>query len=47
VFHVHFHIIPRPGPHEGLGLEWAPRSLDKSEAAELVKSITTALQKTP
>jgi histidine triad (HIT) family protein len=47
VFHVHFHIIPRPGPHEGLGLSWAPRSLDKSEAAELVKSITAALQKAP
>jgi histidine triad (HIT) family protein len=47
VFHVHFHIIPRPGPHEGLGLNWAARSLDKSEAAELVKLITTALQKAP
>src|ERR1700761_1804828 len=47
VFHVHFHIIPRPGAHEGLGINWAPRALDKGEAVELVKSITTALQKTP
>ena len=47
VFHVHFHIIPRPHPNEGLGLNWIPRSLDNSEARELVKLITTALQKGP
>jgi histidine triad (HIT) family protein len=47
VFHVHFHIIPRPNQTEGLGLTWAARSLDSKEAAELVKSITAALQKTP
>jgi histidine triad (HIT) family protein len=47
VFHVHFHIIPRPGPHEGLELQWSPRALEQSDAAELVKSISSALQKTP
>src|SRR6201992_2907480 len=47
VFHVHFHIIPKPNAQEGLGIGWAPRSLDKSEAAEWVNSITAALQKTP
>jgi histidine triad (HIT) family protein len=47
VFHVHFHIIPRPNQTEGLGLTWAARALDSKEAAELVKSITAALQKTP
>lgn len=47
VFHVHFHIIPRPDSHEGLGLSWAARSLAPQEGAELVKLITTALQKTP
>jgi histidine triad (HIT) family protein len=47
VFHVHFHIIPRPGANEGLGLRWSPQALDKSEAAELVKLITGALQKAP
>jgi histidine triad (HIT) family protein len=47
VFHVHFHIIPRPNSNEGLGMSWAARSLDSKEAAELVKSITTALQKAP
>ena len=44
VFHVHFHIIPRPNPTEGLGLGWAARSLDSNEAAELVESITAALK---
>lgn len=47
VFHVHFHIIPRPNSNEGLGLRWAAGSLDSKEAAELVKLITTALQKAP
>ena len=47
VFHVHFHIIPRPGSNEGLGLTWRARSLDAKEASELVKLITTALQKAP
>jgi histidine triad (HIT) family protein len=47
VFHVHFHIIPRPGSNEGLGLSWRARSLDAMEASELVKLITTALQKAP
>ena len=44
VFHVHFHIIPRPNQTEGLGLGWAARSLDTNEAAELVESITAALK---
>jgi histidine triad (HIT) family protein len=47
VFHVHFHIIPRPSGHEGLGLAWAARALDSQDAAELVKLITQALKKTP
>jgi histidine triad (HIT) family protein len=47
VFHVHFHIIPRPNSNEGLGLRWAAGSLDSKEAAELVKLITMALQKAP
>ena len=47
VFHVHFHIIPRPNPSEGLGLKWSPTSLENAAAAELVKLIKSALQKTP
>ena len=47
VFHVHFHIIPKPNAQDGLGLGWPAGSLDQKEAAELVKSITGALQKAP
>jgi histidine triad (HIT) family protein len=47
VFHVHFHIIPRPSSNEGLGLKWVPTSLEKNDAVELVKLISTALQSTP
>jgi len=45
VFHVHFHIIPRPHANEGLGLRWVQQSLAAGDAAELVKLITGALQK--
>jgi len=45
VFHVHFHIIPKPSPTEGLGVEWPARSLDSEAAQRLVKAITGALQK--
>jgi histidine triad (HIT) family protein len=47
VFHVHFHIIPKPNPTEGLGIVWPARSLDSKDAAELVRSISGALQKAP
>jgi len=47
VFHVHFHIIPKPSAAEGLGIGWPARSLDSNEAQLLVRSITEALQKTP
>lgn len=47
VFHVHFHIIPKPNAVEGLGVRWPARALDPQEAAELVKSITGELKKTP
>jgi histidine triad (HIT) family protein len=47
VRHVHFHIIPKPNPNEGLGIGWQALSLDPKDASILVKSITDALQKTP
>ncbi len=47
VFHVHFHIIPKPNPAEGLGLVWPARSLDANDAKGLVKAIGEALQKAP
>ena len=45
VFHVHFHIIPKPNSAEGLGVEWPARSLDSQDAQGLVKAMTAALQK--
>lgn len=36
VFHVHFHIIPRPSPDVGLGLEWRPGKLEKGEELALL-----------
>jgi histidine triad (HIT) family protein len=47
VFHVHFHIIPKPNPAEGLGISWPMRSLDPKDAAQLLQSMTQALQKSP
>lgn len=32
VFHVHFHIIPKPGPEAGLGVSWPAGKLDDAEA---------------
>jgi histidine triad (HIT) family protein len=43
VLHVHFHIIPKPNPREGLGIGWSARSLDPKEAAALVAKIRGAL----
>jgi histidine triad (HIT) family protein len=35
VFHVHFHIIPKPNPAEGLGIRWPAGTLDPEQGAEL------------
>jgi len=32
VFHVHFHIIPKPNEAEGLGVGWRPGKLSDGEA---------------
>jgi len=32
VFHVHFHIIPKPDEAQGLGISWPSGSLDDGEA---------------
>jgi histidine triad (HIT) family protein len=41
VFHVHFHIIPKPNETEGLGIGWRPGKLDDGEA--LARDIREAL----
>ncbi|HFE44546.1 MAG TPA: HIT family protein [Nannocystis exedens] len=44
VFHVHFHIIPKPSPERGLGIRWPDGSLDHTAAAKLATEIRQQLQ---
>ena len=44
VFHVHFHIIPKPNPTDGLGIEWKPGKLDNEEGKNLSAALRTELQ---
>ena len=39
VFHVHFHIIPRPSIDKGLGIEWRPGRLDPEEGGKLAAAL--------
>lgn len=39
VFHVHFHIIPKPSEDQGLGIRWPATPLDQSKAPELANAI--------
>jgi histidine triad (HIT) family protein len=39
VFHVHFHIIPKPNSDEGLGIRWNPNQLDGATGAALAKEL--------
>ncbi|HTW38444.1 MAG TPA: HIT domain-containing protein [Steroidobacteraceae bacterium] len=43
VQHVHFHIIPKPDAHEGLGIGWPAGHLG-DEAAELAARIRAAVR---
>lgn len=43
VFHVHFHIIPKPSHDEGLGVGWPTRRLDQATAPALAKAIRDAM----
>jgi histidine triad (HIT) family protein len=43
VFHVHFHVIPKPGPERGLGITWPAGTLDPGDAATLAKAIAEAV----
>ncbi|MEY4550108.1 MAG: hypothetical protein RL685_6303 [Pseudomonadota bacterium] len=42
IFHVHFHIIPKPDEIRGLGLRWSPGKLG-GDAAELARSLAEAV----
>lgn len=43
VFHVHFHIIPKPNATEGLGVNWPSRPLDQAGAKRLAASLAAAV----
>lgn len=43
VFHVHFHIIPKPDSSSGLGIVWHPRKLDSKMGTELSSKIREML----
>jgi histidine triad (HIT) family protein len=39
VFHVHFHIIPKPSVDQGLEIEWRSTKLDQAEGAKLAAAL--------
>jgi histidine triad (HIT) family protein len=44
VFHVHFHIIPKPSADTGLGLGWPAGKLDRELGTKLATEIREALE---
>jgi diadenosine tetraphosphate (Ap4A) HIT family hydrolase len=44
VHHVHFHIIPKPSPGQGLGVGWPASSIDHGAAAALAAEIAAAVE---
>jgi histidine triad (HIT) family protein len=43
IAHVHFHIIPKPNAHDGLGIGWPQKAFDHDKGAALARKITAAL----
>ena len=43
IAHVHFHIIPKPNAHEGLGIGWPLTNLSSQAGALLAKKIADAI----
>lgn len=43
VFHVHFHIIPKPDAEQGLGIDWPARRVDHGAAAALAERLRALL----
>ena len=43
VYHVHFHIIPKPNDAEGLGIRWPSRELPAPQAAALAEALRAEL----
>jgi histidine triad (HIT) family protein len=45
VFHVHFHVIPKPSAEQGLGIRWPAGKLDPAQAEQLRSRIVDALER--
>ncbi|MGE0323229.1 MAG: HIT family protein [Polyangiaceae bacterium] len=43
VFHVHFHIIPKPNADEGLGIGWPAQKLEADAATDVAERIRAQL----
>jgi histidine triad (HIT) family protein len=43
IAHVHFHIIPKPNPREGLGIGWPMSPFDHQAGAALAAKIAAAI----
>ncbi len=43
VFHVHFHIIPKPNDEAGLGVKWPAGQLDSEAGAALAEEMRALL----
>lgn len=43
VFHVHFHIIPKPDATRGLGIGWKPVGLEPAQGKQLAAQIADAI----
>ncbi|HJK98011.1 MAG TPA: HIT family protein [Polyangiaceae bacterium LLY-WYZ-14_1] len=43
VFHVHFHVIPKPDGEQGLGLGWPAGKLDPDDAPSLAEALADAV----
>ena len=43
VFHLHFHIIPKPNEKEGLGVEWPSKGIDHEKGAALAAQIAALI----
>lgn len=43
VFHVHFHIIPKPSEEQGLGIKWPTTQLDHDVAKEFAARLSRAI----
>ena len=44
VFHVHFHIIPKPNPQEGLAVKWEPQPFDHDAGAQLAETMRKLME---